>query len=74
MSDNEKKYIKRDIFKITIYTTDWTSMKMVPMSAFVKMGHFVWSKTDVFNQILTLSSKVSDINHIEIIFNTNETD
>lgn len=74
MSDNEKKYIKRDILKITIYTTDWTSMKMVPMSAFVIKGHFGWSITDVFNKTPTLSSKVSDINHIEIIFNTNETD
>ena len=26
-------------------------MKMVPMSAFVKMGHFGWSKTDVFELI-----------------------
>jgi len=57
MSDNEKKYIKRDILKITIYTTDWTSMKMVPMSAFVIKGHFGWSKTDIFNQTTTLSSK-----------------
>ncbi len=50
MSDNEKKDIKRDILKITIFTTDWKSMKMVPMSAFVIKGHFRWSKTDVFNQ------------------------
>ena len=56
MSDNEKKYIKRDILKITIYTTNWRSMKMVPMSAFVIKGHFEWTNTDVFNQTLTLSS------------------
>ena len=41
MSDNEKKYIKRDILKITIYTTNWTSMKMVPMSDFVIKGHHI---------------------------------
>ena len=56
MSYNEKKYVKRDILKITIYTTNWTSMKMFPMSAFVKMGHFGWLKTDVFNQTLTIRS------------------